>query len=411
MPTPPCSAAPTAPSPTSCRPTTASPAADHGDACRPRPTAVIAKGIDAGERVVTTGFARLKDGRASSWPRPRSRQPRPTGRQAATTMPEARGTAGPPAPPTCRSSAPASSAAGAPRLPAGERGTAVGGLQGARPRRARRQGTRRRRAQGGRQHDAMSVSVALHPAADRHLAAGLRRRCWAARSATGGCRSSSLPQVDFPTIQVTTQLPGANPETTANLVTAPLERQLGQIPALATMTSSLVLRHQPDHAAVRAQPRHRRRRAGRAVGHQCGGLDAAAQPALSADLRQGEPGRRADRHAGADLADHLAAPAVRSRRHADGAAPELGAGRRPRLGRGRHPAGGAHPGRSVAARLLRPRAWPTCARPSSRPTSPAPRARSTARIQSYTIAANDQITSAEAYSPSSSPTATTRRCC
>ena len=35
---------------------------------------------------------------------------------------------------------------------------------------------------------------------------------------------SSLPQVDFPTIQVTTQLPGANPETTANLVTAPLER-------------------------------------------------------------------------------------------------------------------------------------------------------------------------------------------
>ena len=49
---------------------------------------------------------------------------------------------------------------------------------------------------------------------------------------------SSLPQVDFPTIQVTTQLPGANPETTANLVTAPLERQLGQIPALATMTSS-----------------------------------------------------------------------------------------------------------------------------------------------------------------------------
>ena len=49
---------------------------------------------------------------------------------------------------------------------------------------------------------------------------------------------SSLPQVDFPTIQVTTQLPGANPETMANLVTAPLERQLGQISALASMTSS-----------------------------------------------------------------------------------------------------------------------------------------------------------------------------
>ncbi len=49
---------------------------------------------------------------------------------------------------------------------------------------------------------------------------------------------SALPQVDFPTIQVTTQLPGANPDTIAELVTAPLERQFGQIPALQTMTSS-----------------------------------------------------------------------------------------------------------------------------------------------------------------------------
>ncbi len=49
---------------------------------------------------------------------------------------------------------------------------------------------------------------------------------------------ASLPQVDFPTIQVTTQLPGANPDTMANLVTGPLERPLGQIPGLATMTST-----------------------------------------------------------------------------------------------------------------------------------------------------------------------------
>ena len=49
---------------------------------------------------------------------------------------------------------------------------------------------------------------------------------------------SALPQVDFPTIQVTTQLPGANPDTIGALVTAPLERQFGQIPALQTMTSS-----------------------------------------------------------------------------------------------------------------------------------------------------------------------------
>jgi multidrug efflux pump len=49
---------------------------------------------------------------------------------------------------------------------------------------------------------------------------------------------ASLPQVDFPTIQVTTQLPGASPDTMVALVTAPLERQFGQIPALSTMTSS-----------------------------------------------------------------------------------------------------------------------------------------------------------------------------
>jgi multidrug efflux pump len=49
---------------------------------------------------------------------------------------------------------------------------------------------------------------------------------------------SSLPQVDFPTIQVTTQLPGASPDVMASLVTAPLERNFGQIPSLQTMTSS-----------------------------------------------------------------------------------------------------------------------------------------------------------------------------
>src|SRR5262249_19126589 len=49
---------------------------------------------------------------------------------------------------------------------------------------------------------------------------------------------SSLPQVDFPTIQVQTQLPGGSPDVIASLVTAPLERQFGQIPAMTLMTSS-----------------------------------------------------------------------------------------------------------------------------------------------------------------------------
>jgi multidrug efflux pump len=48
---------------------------------------------------------------------------------------------------------------------------------------------------------------------------------------------SALPQVDFPTIQITTQLPGANPDTVSTLITASLERQFGQIQGLTTMSS------------------------------------------------------------------------------------------------------------------------------------------------------------------------------
>jgi hydrophobe/amphiphile efflux-1 (HAE1) family protein len=48
---------------------------------------------------------------------------------------------------------------------------------------------------------------------------------------------SALPPVDFPTIQVTAQYPGASPDVMASSVTTPLERQFGQISGLATMTS------------------------------------------------------------------------------------------------------------------------------------------------------------------------------
>ncbi len=48
---------------------------------------------------------------------------------------------------------------------------------------------------------------------------------------------SALPQVDFPTIQVVTQLPGASPDVTATLITASLERQFGQITGLSSMQS------------------------------------------------------------------------------------------------------------------------------------------------------------------------------
>ena len=48
---------------------------------------------------------------------------------------------------------------------------------------------------------------------------------------------SALPQVDYPTIQVQTFYPGASPEVMTSAVTAPLEKQFGQVPGLTQMTS------------------------------------------------------------------------------------------------------------------------------------------------------------------------------
>jgi multidrug efflux pump len=49
---------------------------------------------------------------------------------------------------------------------------------------------------------------------------------------------SALPEVDYPTIQVTTLYPGASPDVVTSSVTAPLERQFGQMPSLAQMSST-----------------------------------------------------------------------------------------------------------------------------------------------------------------------------
>ena len=49
---------------------------------------------------------------------------------------------------------------------------------------------------------------------------------------------SALPEVDYPTIQVTTLYPGASPDVTTSSITAPLERQFGQMPGLSQMSST-----------------------------------------------------------------------------------------------------------------------------------------------------------------------------
>src|SRR5437016_12291901 len=52
---------------------------------------------------------------------------------------------------------------------------------------------------------------------------------------------ASLPQVEFPVIQVRALLPGASPETMASSVATPLERQFGRIAGVTEMTSSSLL--------------------------------------------------------------------------------------------------------------------------------------------------------------------------
>ncbi len=52
---------------------------------------------------------------------------------------------------------------------------------------------------------------------------------------------SSLPAVDFPTITVQAQLPGASPETMASAVATPLERQFGRIAGITEMSSASYL--------------------------------------------------------------------------------------------------------------------------------------------------------------------------
>src|ERR1700674_2966379 len=49
---------------------------------------------------------------------------------------------------------------------------------------------------------------------------------------------SALPQIDYPTIEVTTLYPGASPDVVTSSITAPLERQFGQMPGLTQMTSA-----------------------------------------------------------------------------------------------------------------------------------------------------------------------------
>ena len=126
---------------------------------------------------------------------------------------------------------------------------------------------------------------------------------------------SALPEVDYPTIQVQTFYPGASPDVMTSSVTAPLEGQFGQMPALNQMTSassagssvitlqfslklSLDVAEQEVQAAINA----------------AGNLLPSDLPAPPIYAKV-NPGRRADPDAGAHLGHAAAAPGRGPRRH------------------------------------------------------------------------------------------------
>ncbi len=81
----------------------------------------------------------------------------------------------------------------------------------------------------------LSRPFILRPVATSLLMVGLML---AGLVAYGQLPVSALPQVDYPTIQVMTFYPGGSPDVMASSVTAPLERQFGEVPGLTQMTSN-----------------------------------------------------------------------------------------------------------------------------------------------------------------------------
>jgi HAE1 family hydrophobic/amphiphilic exporter-1 len=87
-------------------------------------------------------------------------------------------------------------------------------------------------------HESISAPFIRYPIATSLLMAGI---LFVGLVAYPLLPVAPLPQVDFPTIQITASLPGASPETMASSVAQPLERQFAQIPGIAQMTSTSYL--------------------------------------------------------------------------------------------------------------------------------------------------------------------------
>ena len=189
------------------------------------------------------------------------------------------------------------------------------GKKAARP--ARQKQHRKKKAD--EQEDAREPVPAIHSSSRGHVACSWRRLCWSGLVAYQQLPVSALPEVDFPTIQVVTFYPGASPDVMASAVTAPLERQFGQVPGLNQMTSissggssvitlqfalylNIDVAEQEVQAAINAAQTYLPRR-----------------PAQPAHLQQIQSGGRSHPDPGADLEVHAAFQGGGSGRHAAGA--------------------------------------------------------------------------------------------
>ena len=267
--------------------------------------AVIASGLSPNDRVVTTGFANLSDGSkviiGSNDQTPSADlAPRKNGsRDRART---ARGKDGQAKDGQGRRTGKARTASTAPSGASRARATRRGRLD--------RPG--RRAACRERSEVAMTVRSAvreqahhherlrtLHPPADRDLAARHRapdrRRARLFRAAGLGAAAGRLPDRAGDDA-----VAGREPRRDRLADHGAAGAAARPDPVAVVDELDELVRRQPDFAAVRSQPRHRRRDPGRAGRDQRRGRRAAANAALSAGLRQGEPGGCAGHDAGAD---------------------------------------------------------------------------------------------------------------
>ena len=198
----------------------------------------------------------------------------------------------------------------------------------------------------------------------------------------------------------------------ASSVTAPLERQFGQMPGLKQMTLDQLVRRLGHHAAVRPRTEHRRRRAGGAGGDQRrrrASCRATCRTRRST-ARSIRPTRRSSRSAltsthAAAVARSRTSPTRRSRRRSRSspasAWSRISGGQKPAVRVQANPDG---------ARVVRPEPRRPAHRRSRRPTSTRPRATSTARAELHHRRQRSALRERRLQAGRSSPTATARRC-